>query len=409
MLKVFLIGFKDLTVAFRDRAALILMLAAPFVLTLGLGFVTGRFSGSTSSGLSDIPVIIVNQDEGDLGRALVDVFNSSDLDGLLAPAADADPAAARQSVDADQAAAAVIIPAGFSASVFAAGAPAVVEVYANPVRPTSAAVAQTIVEAFLSQVEVGRVSGQVAVTQLLESGRITPAEAAAVGRAVGQGQAETAVAPITLRAGAAGAAAVPFDVLAYLAPGMALMFLMYTVANGGRSLLQERAQGTLPRLLVSPTATAQVLGGKVFGIFLTGAAQMAILIGGSTLIFGLQWGDPLAVAALVLAAVAGATGWGLLITAVAKAPSQVASLGSAVMLTFGILGGSFISLDNLPAPVRLLSRLTPNAWGLEGFTALAQGGSWAAVAGPILALLVMGAALFGAAVLLFSRQGLAQR
>ena len=190
---------------------------------------------------------------------------------------------------------------------------------------------------------------------------------------------------------------------------MALLFLMYTVANGGRSLLAERAQGTLPRLLISPTSTPQVLAGKVFGIFLTGVAQMAILIGGSTLIFGLQWGDPLGVIALVLAAVVGATGWGLLLTAIAKAPSQVASLGSALMLTFGILGGSFISLDNLPAPVRWVSRITPNAWGLEGFTTLAQGGGLAAIALPLAALLAMGLVLFGAAALLFNRQGLAQR
>lgn len=66
-----------------------------------------------------------------------------------------------------------------------------------------------------------------------------------------------------------------FDVLAYLAPGMALMFLMFTVSNGGRSILAEKTQGTLPRLLVSPTSSTQILGGKVFGILLTGAAQMS--------------------------------------------------------------------------------------------------------------------------------------
>ena len=75
MLKTFLIGIKDLRLAFRDRAALILMLAAPFVLTLGLGLVTGRFSGNNNSGLSDIPVIIINLDNDQLGNALVDTFN----------------------------------------------------------------------------------------------------------------------------------------------------------------------------------------------------------------------------------------------------------------------------------------------------------------------------------------------
>ena len=42
MRKILLIGWKDVILAFRDRAALILMLAAPFVLTVGLGAVTGH-------------------------------------------------------------------------------------------------------------------------------------------------------------------------------------------------------------------------------------------------------------------------------------------------------------------------------------------------------------------------------
>ena len=63
MKKALLIGLKDLKVAARDRAALVLMLAAPFVLTLGLGLVTGSLDGpSSQSGLQDIPVIIIDQD-----------------------------------------------------------------------------------------------------------------------------------------------------------------------------------------------------------------------------------------------------------------------------------------------------------------------------------------------------------
>ena len=84
MKKILLIGRKDLTLAFRDRAALLLMLAAPFALTLGLGFITGRLSGGSSSGLADIPVIVVNQDGEQLGDALVNVFGSEDLASLIA-------------------------------------------------------------------------------------------------------------------------------------------------------------------------------------------------------------------------------------------------------------------------------------------------------------------------------------
>ena len=123
-----------------------------------------------------------------------------------------------------------------------------------------------------------------------------------------------------LRNNEEGADAVQFDIMAYMAPGMALLFLMYTVSYGGRSILLERSQGTLPRLLVSPTSSTQVLGGKVIGIFLTGVAQVGILILASALFFGVRWGDPLGVAVLILATVFGATGWGMLITAMARTP-----------------------------------------------------------------------------------------
>ena len=99
---------------------------------------------------------------------------------------------------------------------------------------------------------------------------------------------------------------------------------------------------------------------------------------------------------LVLAAVVGATGWGMLITALAKTPGQVGAIGSAVMLIFGILGGSLHQPGIMPEWFQLLSKITPNAWGLDGFTTLALGGGLADILEPVLALLVMGAVLFAA-------------
>src|SRR5512138_2878860 len=119
MKKLFLIGLKDLKLMFRDRAGLMLMLLAPFLLTVGMGFVTGRFSGS-SGGLSNIPVVIVNLDKEQLGNALADVFSSQELADLTEPSAASDPAAARRLIDEDKAAAAVIIPKGFTQSLIPA-------------------------------------------------------------------------------------------------------------------------------------------------------------------------------------------------------------------------------------------------------------------------------------------------
>jgi ABC-2 type transport system permease protein len=122
-----------------------------------------------------------------------------------------------------------------------------------------------------------------------------------------------------------------------------------------------------------------------------------------------RWGDPLGVAVLILAAVFGAAGWAMVITAFARTPAQVGSIGSAVMLIFGILGGSFISLEQMPPFLQNLSKITPNAWGLDGFTTLALGGTLKNLTEPITALLVMGAVLFGIAVVIFNRNGIMQK
>ncbi len=413
MKKILLIGWKDLKLAFRDRTALLLTLVAPFLLTVGMGFVTGRFSGG--SGIEEIPVVLVNQDGGQLGNALVDTFQSAELAKLVRPALLQDPVAARAVVDADKAAAAVIIPTGFTASVIPAQggdhAPDVtVQLYRNPASPTTAGVIQTIVEQFLGQVEMGRIAGQVAVTQMLQSGRIGPQDASRVGQGIGGNLGSTNISRASVKGVTNSAATVRFDPLALMAPSMALMFLMFAAALGGRSLLVERNQGTLPRLLVAPVAASQVLAGKTIGTFLTGAAQMLILIAASALLFGLRWGDWAGVMALAVSAAVAATGWGMLIAALARTPGQVTSVGSAITLLFGILGGAFINPEAMPQWFRIASKVTPNAWGLEGFTTLALGGRLTDVFMPLAALLTMGVVVFGVAlaVLQVGRKGLAQ-
>ncbi|HLA06830.1 MAG TPA: ABC transporter permease, partial [Anaerolineales bacterium] len=385
----------------------------------GMGFVTGRFSGG-SSGLSNIPVIIVNLDKQDLGNALDDLFSSEDLADLMEPAASSDPEAARQLIDDNKASAAVIIPEGFTQSIIPAEVtvfgpnyiqpdPVKIEVYTNPSSPTSAGVVKAIVDEFVSRVEEGRTSGMTSIVQLMSTGLLNPQIAESEARDLFQNVDGTESTAITLKKNTAGADAVEFDLLAYFAPGMALMFLMYTVSYGGRSILAERSQGTLPRLLTSPTTTQQFLGGKVMGVFFMGIAQVGILILASSLFFQVKWGDPLGVAVLILAAVFGASGWGMVITALARTPAQVGSTGSAIMLIFGILGGSFVNLEQFPPFMQTISKITPNAWGLDGFTTLALGGTLKNLTEPIAALLIMGTVLVGIAVVLFNRNGIIQK
>ena len=415
MKKILNIAWKDLIIIFRDPGALLLMLGAPFLLTLGMGLVTGAFSDNdSSSGLADIPVIIVNEDSGELGKALTDLFFQDELANLLEPATGT-AGDARQQVDDNKIAAAVIIPAGFSDSIMpneeteAVTKPVAIALYQNPGRPISASVIRSIVNDFVAQVDINRASVQVTMQQMAANGRLDPtnqSQMAAIGQEIGQqlmtGE-RTIPSLIAIQRETGTATTDDANPLTYFAPGMAVAFLMYTVSLGGRSILAERDEGTLARLMASPTSATQVMGGKVSGIFLMGAAQVGVLIIASSLLFQLRWGNPAAVLLLIAATAAAATGWGLLIAAISDRPSQVSNYGTALMLLFGIIGGSFVQLS-FDGPFAWLSKITPNAWAIEGFDILGTGGSLADSLPVLLALLLMAATLFIISVTVFRRR-----
>jgi ABC-2 type transport system permease protein len=417
MRKALNVAWKDLTLAFRDSTALILMIVAPFALTLVIAFAFGALTGGGSStgGISGIPVIVVNHDTGQFGAYLQNVFRSQDLADLLAPTIMNDDATARANVDANKSAAAVIIPADFSESIMpsalssggASTSQSTVEVYCNPDWPVSSSVIRGIVGQFVDQMAVGSAAGQVTVSEMIASGLLSPQDAATKGMQIGQSAAQEATS--TQLVGLAGETVnqTPqegFDWLTYMAPSMAIIFLMFTVSNGGKTILAERDWGTLPRLLSTPTSTASVLGGKVGGIYITGLAQMGILVAASGLAFGVRWGPTPAVVLVLLALVAAATGWGVVVAAYSRTAGQANQLGSILALVFAGLAGNFFPRQTLPAFVRTISYVSPNAWGLDAFMKLTAGGTLADVVTPIIGLLVMAVVLFGVAMLLFRRQ-----
>lgn len=418
MRKILTITWKDVNVLFRDWAAVILIIAGPLALTIGMGLVTGSFNRSQGAPtISRIPVAVVNQDGGQFGEALVELLTGEELNELIEAEVLTDESAALALVEGGETVAAVIIPASFSdsflpdATTSKAPEPVAVRVYGDPGSPIRAGIVRSIVDEFAGRAQSGVTTIQVSLSALARSGAATPADLPAVGQALGEqlfgGGSESLTAASLIhidRESATPAGSPDFNPLAYFAPAMALLFLMYAVTLGARTLLSERREGTLARMLATPTTPAQVLGGKVGGIFLGGFIQLGALIVLTTLMFQLDWGNPLGVLLLVIAAAAAATGWGLLIASFASNSGQITNLGMALTLIFGILGGSFAPMQDAWPALDTLSRLTPNRWALDGFTALAEGGGLAAVTIPVLALALMAAALFALSAVVFRRR-----
>jgi ABC-2 type transport system permease protein len=117
---------------------------------------------------------------------------------------------------------------------------------------------------------------------------------------------------------------------------------------------------------------------------------------GSALIFGVNWGDPLAAGLLMISFALVASGAGLLMGALARTPQQSLALGLLVSLGFGALGGTMMPLDLFPETMRRLAHITPHAWGVDGFTELVRHG------GGVIDILPPLGVLLGAAVTLMA-------
>ncbi len=356
---------------------------------------------------------------GSTGVLSCRLLKSPELASLVSPKSEVDPARARREVDQGRAPAAVIIPANFSESILPSGLAgaspsgvipverSIIEIYANPAMPISSGIVRSIVDEILGQFMAGRVSAEVTITRLINSGLLTPQQALIQGQLIGNRVGSQAAASelIMVRGEAAAEKSeAAFDWLRFSAPSMAILFLMFTVTSAGRTILAEREWGTLPRMLVTPTSPAQVLSGKIAGVFLIGIAQMVILYLANLLVLRIDWGGPAAVLLLIVALSAAATSWGILVAAYAKTAAQAGAVGTAITLTFAALAGNFVPRTNLPVWLQKIGYISPNAWGLDGFSRLTSGGTLSDITGVILALWLMAAVLFAFSLLAFRRQ-----
>ena len=136
-----------------------------------------------------------------------------------------------------------------------------------------------------------------------------------------------------------------------------------------------------------------VLGGALSGWALAlGQAVFLIAIGG--VLFGVHWGNPLAVAALVAAVTLTATGAGMLLGAVARTPEQALAVGVPLGIGLGMLGGCMWPLDSVGPTMRAVGHLVPQAWAMDGFIRLVfDHATIGAIGGPLLVLAAYGAVL----------------
>jgi ABC-2 type transport system permease protein len=187
--------------------------------------------------------------------------------------------------------------------------------------------------------------------------------------------------------------------LNFFAPNIAVVFLFIGSGLGMRSLLMERAAGTLARITAAPVRPTQIVLGKLLAIFITGMATIFVIWAVTTYGFGADWGNLLGVFLLAIATTAAMCGIGVFLTSLAKTEQQAFGITLLVGLFLALVGGNLLPSGSLPDAFQVLALGTPNGWALVGFGRLDQLGEPASsIIGPFVILLLIAVVTGGLAM-----------
>jgi len=381
-MKAWTVALKDIVTRLRDRRAILLMVVTPLILTaiVGAAF-SGLFDQGDESPIQGIALVVVNDDQGDLGQQIADSLAAPELANLLAPTAMVSLEAARASVEAGEAVAVVYIPPDFSASIRQYGAPgsvadniAEIQLYTDPVNTIQAGIVETVVSQIVAGFNSAALAAQVSIEQALShtTGVDIAALVAVTEKEIQATFGGSNQPKISLdRSATSGNSDLISSSLAYLALGLSIFFLSFSLFDNVKSLLDEQREGTLSRLITTGTGIGHVLLGKIGGAFLLGVLQLGILIVATRLLFNLSWGSSIpGLVFIVIAAAVAMTSLGTFLSTFARDSRQADILAGAIVLSSAALGGSFFPPYGFPDWLQKLSYLTVNRWAVDGLVDL---------------------------------------
>jgi ABC-2 type transport system permease protein len=155
-----------------------------------------------------------------------------------------------------------------------------------------------------------------------------------------------------------------------------LLFVFLSALTAGSvGLIETRRLGLSRRMLATPTPAATIIGGEVLGRFLVGIIQAAVIIFGSALVFGVKWGQPVGVAAIVIVFTLVSAGAAIFLGALLRNVQQASGVSLILGLGLAAIGGSMVPLQVFPPTMQAIAHITPHAWANDAFAQLIANGA----------------------------------
>lgn len=387
MKKIFAITWKDTIIRFASSSELLFFIVLPVVFTFLL-------AGGTPSGNDDprIDLLVVDEANTSISTQIVDELeNSTAVRPELITRAEA-----QNLFDERRAEVVLIIPAGIDIASLQ-NSSAEVELLQQPNNMNATIAGRAILTA------LRKVSSSVAAAQnaIRQREAMQPFSSENEKQAYFESSLKTAQsiqadtpARVTVVEGSTEDQ-VEYDPRANTSAGQLITWVFIPLFGISALFAYERQQGTLRRLLTTPSSKATFLLGTILGQVGMALMQMLLLVGFGILVMKLNWGrEPLALFVILVASALAAAAFGTTMGTFIKTEGQASGLSVMFGMVFALMGGCWYPLELFPTAIQNAVKVLPTTWAMQGMLDLVLRGGGLPEVLPEAAVLLGFAAVF---------------
>jgi ABC-2 type transport system permease protein len=151
-----------------------------------------------------------------------------------------------------------------------------------------------------------------------------------------------------------------------------VLFMFLTGLTGSAALIQSRQLGVSRRMLSTPTSPRTILTGETLGRFGVVLVQGLYIVVVTLVAFGVNWGDPIGAAAVIVLFGLVCAGAAMLMGTLFRNDEQAGGVGVMLGLGLAALGGAMVPVEVMPAGMRSVSKAIPHSWAIDAFSELVR-------------------------------------
>jgi ABC-2 type transport system permease protein len=337
---------NDLRIYMTDRRAMIVGVLVPILIAVFFGYV---FGGNGNAEPGKIPLIIVDEDQSEVSRAIAAGLAEEPLLSVQA----LDRSQAAQRVRAGKAQLAAILPKNFGAAAtlaFLSGEmKPQVEFIVDPSQSLSTPVVQGLF-AQRSMREISKIALRDNPVPGLQHGLNLPYTVATTKMTTAQN--------------------VPYNGYAHSFAGMTTQFILLAGIDLGILLLMARERGIWQRLRSAPLSKAEFLLARTVATTLIGLFQFTLIYTVAIAIGVRIGGSVLGFAALAVALCLLNAAFGLMLASIGGSAAATRGIAVLATLVLVMLGGAWVPSFVFPKWLQQASLVLPTRWAIDGLDAM---------------------------------------